>query len=106
MRPLPQAPSHSMRLAWCASAAVLFAIGSDDAVAAPIILVVTGIGFPLIAWALTRREAPPAVPVPRPGLELGVVLVFLALYAVALHRLWPERLSRRLRARAGWRRCC
>ena len=69
-------------LAWCGSAAALFAIGSDDAVAAPIILVVTGIGFSLVAWALTRREAPPAVPVPRPGLELGVVLGFLVLYAV------------------------
>jgi uncharacterized protein len=61
---------------------MLFASGSDDAVAAPIILVVTGIGFPLIAWALTRREAPPAIPVPRPRLELGVVLGYLALYAV------------------------
>jgi membrane protease YdiL (CAAX protease family) len=69
-------------LAWCASAAMLFATHADDAVAAPIILVVTGIGFPLIAWALTRRDAPPAIPVPRPGLELGVILVFLALYAV------------------------
>ena len=69
-------------LAWCGSAAVLFATGSDDAVSAPIILVVTGIGFPLIAWALTRQDAPPAIPVPRPGLELGVILVFLALYAV------------------------
>src|SRR5665213_2740758 len=54
-------------LAWCGSAAVL---------------VVTGIGFPLIAWALTRRDAPPAIPVPRPRLELGVILAFLALYAV------------------------
>ncbi len=70
-------------LAWCGSAAVLFATNSDDAVSAPIILVVTGIGFPLIACALTRRDAPPpAIPVPRPGLELGVVLAFLALYAV------------------------
>jgi membrane protease YdiL (CAAX protease family) len=69
-------------LAWCGSAAALFATGSDDAVSAPIILVVTGIGFPLIAWALTRRDAPPAIPVPRPGLELGVILVFLALYSV------------------------
>jgi len=69
-------------LAWCGSAAVLFATGSDDAVSAPIILVVTGIGFPLIAWALTRRDQPPSIPVPRPGLELGVILAFLALYAV------------------------
>jgi uncharacterized protein len=67
---------------WCASAAVLFATGSDDAIAAPIILLVTGIAFPLIAWALTRREVPPPIPVRRPGLELGVVLAFLALYAV------------------------
>ncbi len=70
-------------VAWCGSAAVLFATGSDDAMAAPIILVVTGIGFSLIAWALTRRDAPPAIPVPRPGLELGIFLGFLALYAVA-----------------------
>jgi membrane protease YdiL (CAAX protease family) len=69
-------------LAWCTSAAVLFATHSDDAVAAPIILVVTGIGFPLIAWALTRKDTPPPIPVPRPALELGVVLAFLAVYAV------------------------
>jgi membrane protease YdiL (CAAX protease family) len=70
-------------LAWCVSAAMLFATHAEDAVAAPIILVVTGIGFPLIAWGLTRKEAPPPIPVPRPGLELGVVLAFLAVYAVA-----------------------
>jgi membrane protease YdiL (CAAX protease family) len=70
-------------LAWCASAAVLFASHADDAIAAPIVLVVTGVGFPLIAWALTRTDTPPPIPVPRPGLELGVVLAFLAVYAVA-----------------------
>jgi len=69
-------------LAWCASAGVLFASGSDDAVAAPIILVVTGLGFSLFAWLFTRGAEPPSIPVRRPGLELGVTLVFLALYAV------------------------
>lgn len=68
--------------AWCASAYVLFAARSGDAVAAPVILLVTGIGFPLIAWALTRRDDPLPIPVPRPRLELGVILAYLALYTV------------------------
>ena len=68
-------------LAWCASAAALFSAGSCDAVAAPIILAVTGAGFSFFAWLFTRGAEAPAIRVRHPGLELGAVLVFLALYA-------------------------
>src|SRR5207244_3856295 len=59
---------------------------------------VFGLALSGLGWALTRKTNPPAVPVQRPGLELGVVLGFLALYAVgflgfgltALRHAWPD----------------
>ena len=69
-------------LAWAASAFALYSAHSDDFTAALVILPVMGIGFSLVAWVATLGERAPAIVVRRPGLELGAVLVFLALYAV------------------------
>jgi len=38
--------------------------------------------LPPLVWALTRKTAPAAILVARPGLELGAVLIWLAIYAV------------------------
>jgi uncharacterized protein len=46
--------------------------------------VVAGIVLPAVAWALTRKTAPPAIAVARPALELGAVTVWLAVYAVVV----------------------
>lgn len=68
--------------AWAAATAYLAARGADWSF--PVVsLGVFGLVLPAIAWVLTRNARPPAVRVERPGLELGAVLVFLAVYAVA-----------------------
>lgn len=68
-------------LIWAAATGYLAATGGDWTF--PIVaLGIFGLILPAIAWALTRRARPPAVRVDRPGLELGAVLVFLAIYAV------------------------
>lgn len=43
---------------------------------------VFGIALSGLAWGLTRKAAPPPIPVGRPGLELAAVLIFLAVYAI------------------------
>lgn len=66
---------------WGGSTAYLAMKGADWSF--PIIsLAVFGLAFSGIAWALTRSARPPAIVVRRPGLELGAVLAFLAVYAV------------------------
>lgn len=66
---------------WAASTAYLFAKGADWTF--PLIsMAVFGLALSGLGALLTRRAAPPPVPVARPGLELGAVLAFLALYAV------------------------
>lgn len=42
-----------------------------------------GVGCTAIAWFLTRKSDAPPVPVDRPGLELGAVLIYLLLYVAA-----------------------
>jgi len=44
---------------------------------------VFGLALSGLAWALTLRARPPAILVQRPAVELGAVLGFLAVYAVA-----------------------
>lgn len=68
-------------LIWAAATGYLAAKGADWTfpIAA---LGIFGLVLPAIAWVLTRSARPPAVPVARPGLELGAVLVFLAIYAI------------------------
>jgi len=53
--------------------------GAGDAIA---VMVVIGVGFSLVGWLVTLGERPPAVAVRRPGLEMAVVLAYLAAYAV------------------------
>lgn len=78
----PQVPYIAAYVAtWAAATAYLAAKGADWTF--PVVsLAIFGGLLPAIAWGLTRKARPPAVRVARPGLELGAVLVFLALYAV------------------------
>lgn len=46
------------------------------------IFVIFGVVLSGLAWLLTRGVKAPAIPVARPALESGMVLVYLALYAV------------------------
>ena len=41
-----------------------------------------GVALSALAWLLTRGAEAPAIPVARPALESGVLLIYLALYAV------------------------
>jgi membrane protease YdiL (CAAX protease family) len=67
---------------WAASTGYLAMKGADWTF--PFIsLGIFGVACTAIAWWLTRRSDPPAVPVERPGFELGAVLVYILLYAVA-----------------------
>lgn len=69
-------------LCWAGATGYLAAKGEDWSF--PIIsLGIFGLALPALAWVLTRGARPPQVRVERPGLELGAVLVFLAIYAVA-----------------------
>lgn len=66
---------------WAAATAYLAVKGADWTF--PLISMgVFGLGLTGLAVLLTRKARPPAAPVPRPKLELGALLVFLALYAV------------------------
>src|ERR1700733_13200064 len=66
---------------WIAATGYLAAKGADWTLPA-ISLVVFGAALPLLGIALTRKAVPPAVPVNRPTLELGALLIFLLIYAV------------------------
>ncbi|WP_374572890.1 CPBP family intramembrane glutamic endopeptidase [Phenylobacterium sp.] len=67
---------------WAAATAYLAAKGADWTF--PIAsLAVFGAVLTAAAWGLTRNARPQPIRVERPGLELGAVLVFLAIYAVA-----------------------
>jgi len=66
---------------WGGSTAYLAVKGADWTF--PLIsLGVFGVGLSGVAWVLTRSARPPALLVQRPEVELGAVLVFLAVYAV------------------------
>lgn len=66
---------------WLASVGYLAASGGDWTF--PLVSMgVFGLGGSAAVWALTRRSNPPAVPVPRPGIELGTVLLYLLAYAL------------------------
>jgi len=65
---------------WGVSTLYLFARGADWVF--PIAsLTIFGGALSGLAWFLTRKAEAPAVPVPRPGIELAALLVFLLLYA-------------------------
>lgn len=44
--------------------------------------VIFAVMLPPVVWALTRKTKPVAIPVARPGVELGAILIWLAIYAV------------------------
>lgn len=68
-------------LLWGAATGYLAAKGADWSF--PLIsLGVFGLALSGLAWALTRKARPTAIPVRRPGVELAAVLAFLAVYAV------------------------
>ena len=66
---------------WAAATGYLGAKGADWTLPA-VSLGALGIALPLLSLALTRRAAPPSIPVRRPRLELWALLGFLVLYAV------------------------
>jgi membrane protease YdiL (CAAX protease family) len=66
--------------AWGVATLYLFVSGADWVF--PIAsLTIFGGALSGLAWFLTRNSEPPAVPVPRPGIELTALLGFLLLYA-------------------------
>jgi membrane protease YdiL (CAAX protease family) len=66
---------------WGASVAYLARAGAGwtDAVT---VFGIFGVALSGLAWLLTRGAEAPAIPVARPALESGVLLIYLALYAV------------------------
>lgn len=67
---------------WGGSTAYLAVKGADWTF--PLIsLGIFGLALSGLAWVLTRAARPPTILVQRPAVELGAVLAFLALYAVA-----------------------
>jgi len=69
--------------AWAISVAVLVRLGGS--VVEPIfVLVLLGVALPAIAWLATRGAPAPAEPIARPGLQLGAVILYLSLFAVAV----------------------
>jgi membrane protease YdiL (CAAX protease family) len=67
-------------LCWGISTLYLFVQGADW-VFPFVSLGIFGGALSGLAWFLTRKSDPPAVPVPRPGIELTAILLFLLLYA-------------------------
>lgn len=66
---------------WGASVLYIREQGADWAF--PVVaMVVFGLILPALVFALTRRSAPPVIPVRRPELESAVLAVFLLAYAV------------------------
>lgn len=84
--------------AWAAAIAVLAATKSDAAGDGVAVLVVFGLALSGVGWLTTLEVRAPAIAVRRPGLEVGLVLAFLAAYAVlftgfglnAFHAAFPE----------------
>jgi len=68
--------------AWAIAAATLAATKSDALGDGVAVLVVFGLIFSGAGWLTTAGVRPPAIKVRRPGLELGLVLAFLAAYAL------------------------
>jgi membrane protease YdiL (CAAX protease family) len=66
---------------WAAATAYLAAKGADWTLPT-ISLAVFGAALPLLSLPLTRKAAPPPIPVARPALELWAILGFLIIYAV------------------------
>jgi uncharacterized protein len=66
---------------WGAATAYLAAKSADWTLPA-ISLAVFGVALPLLSLPLTRKAVPSKIAVARPRLELGVILGYLALYAV------------------------
>jgi uncharacterized protein len=65
-----------------ATAATYLAVKGADWILPAVSLGVFGALLPALSIALTRKAAPPPVPVLRPGVELAAVLGFLVIYAV------------------------
>jgi CAAX protease family protein len=90
MRPMPPLSGIRTRattfiaayLALWAAATIYLAAKAADWTLPAMSLGVFGAALPLLAIALTRNSAPPAVAVRRPRLELWALLAFLVLYAV------------------------
>ena len=84
--------------AWAVAAATLAATKSDALSDGVAVLVVFGLLFSGVGWLTTIGVRAPPIAVRRPGLEFGLVLAFLAAYAVlftgfglnAFHAAFPE----------------
>lgn len=76
---LPWAVAYAA--AWGAALFVRMQGGGDftDSLAS---FVIFALLLPPVVWGLTRKSKPVAIPVARPGLELGAVAIWLAIYAV------------------------
>jgi uncharacterized protein len=88
--PMPLLPRIDSRAAtfagayvaiWAAATSYL-GIKDADWTFPAISLAIFGVVLPALSFALTRKAAPPPIPVRRPLLELTVLLGFLAVYAV------------------------
>ena len=67
---------------WGGSTYYLFATASDDGVTAIAVMAIFGMALSGLAWLLTLGVKAPSIEVRRPALESGVLLIYLALYAV------------------------
>ncbi len=67
---------------WAGSTYYLFAKGGEDWMTAIAVMGIFGIAMSALAWGLTIGANAPPIEVKRPGLESGVIILYLALYAV------------------------
>jgi len=67
---------------WAGSTYYLFAKGGEDWMTAIAVMGIFGIAMSGLAWGLTTGAKAPPIEVKRPGLESGVIVLYLALYAV------------------------
>lgn len=67
---------------WAGSTYYLFAKGGEDWMTAIAVMGIFGVAMSGLAWGLTIGAKAPPIEVKRPGLESGVIVLYLALYAV------------------------
>jgi membrane protease YdiL (CAAX protease family) len=67
---------------WAGSTYYLFAKGGEDWMTAIAVMGIFGVAMSGLAWGLTTGAKAPSIEVKRPGLESGVIVLYLALYAV------------------------
>jgi len=70
--------------AWIASVLALYRLTGGSLVEPLFVLVIFGLFFPAIAFAATRRLAPPIETIARPRAELAAALVYLVLFSLVV----------------------